>query len=83
MSRSVASSKQAQPGDKSASPGLLVRLAAILYDLLLLIAIFFVATAILLPFNSGEAAGASQLIYYRLYLIVISFIFYGWFWTHG
>jgi len=75
--------KYPQPDDKPLSPGLFVRLAVIFYDLLLLVAIFFFATAILLPFNSGEAATASQLIYYRLYLLIISFVFYGWFWTHG
>jgi len=71
------------PGEKSLSPGLLVRLAALLYDLLLLIAVLFFSTAILLPFNSGEATTPSQLIYYRAYLIAVSFLYYGWFWTHG
>lgn len=54
-----------------------------LYDLLLLIALLFIATALLLPFNSGEAATSSQLWFYRIYLFAISFFFYGWFWTHG
>jgi uncharacterized RDD family membrane protein YckC len=81
---SPATKKPLKPGDRvNPSPGFLVRLAALLYDLLLLIAIFFVATAILLPLNSGEAATPSQLIYYRIYLVCISFAFYGWFWTHG
>jgi uncharacterized RDD family membrane protein YckC len=64
------------------APGLLRRLAAILYDLLLLIALFFVATALLLPINNGEAF-SSQQVFYPLYLFVISFFFYAWFWTHG
>jgi uncharacterized RDD family membrane protein YckC len=54
-----------------------------LYDFLLLVAILFAATALLLPFNSGQAATVSQLWFYRVYLLVISFLFYGWFWTHG
>lgn len=63
-------------------PGFLRRLAAILYDLLLLIAVLFVATALLLPLNKGEAFTAQQ-FFYPLYLLVISFLFYAWFWTHG
>lgn len=63
-------------------PGFLRRLAAILYDLLLLIAVLFVATALLLPLNKGEAFTAQQ-FFYPLYLLIISFLFYAWFWTHG
>ncbi len=75
--------EQLKTGKKLTSPGFFVRLAAIFYDLLLLLAIFFVATVLFLPINSGAATTTSQLIYYRLYLLSISFIFYGWFWTHG
>ncbi|MCX7089121.1 MAG: RDD family protein [Methylococcales bacterium] len=66
----------------SIRPGLLRRLAAVFYDGLLLLAVFFVATALLLPFNSGQAITATPILY-RLYLSVVSFIFFGWFWTHG
>ncbi|MDD5273512.1 MAG: RDD family protein [Methylovulum sp.] len=58
------------------------RLAAVIYDLFLLIAVFFVATALLLPLNSGVAFSRQQ-VFYPLYLLTIGFIFYGWFWTHG
>lgn len=72
-----------QPGyGPRVGPGLLRRLAAILYDLLLLIALFFVATALLLPINDGEAFTSRQ-VFYPVYLLVISFFFYAWFWTHG
>jgi uncharacterized RDD family membrane protein YckC len=64
------------------APGFLRRLAAIFYDILLLIALFFVATALLLPLNSGEAFTAKQ-FFYPIYLFVVSFFFYAWFWTHG
>lgn len=53
-----------------------------LYDLLLLIAVLFVATALLLPLNAGEAFTARQ-IFFPLYLLLVSFFFYAWFWTHG
>lgn len=72
-----------KPGANPLSPGFLVRIAAIFYDLLLLIAILMAATALLLPFNSGEAATPAQLNIYRLYLLAVSFVYYGWFWTHG
>ena len=64
-------------------PNLLRRLAAIIYDLLLLISVLFVATALILPFNAGQAISDSQMKFYWFYLLTISFIFYGWFWTHG
>lgn len=57
-------------------------MAAILYDFLLLLAVLFLATALLLPFNAGEAFTSGQ-IFYPVYLSIISFVFYGWFWTHG
>jgi uncharacterized RDD family membrane protein YckC len=73
-----------KPGrDLLSAPGFLRRLAAQVYDLLLLIALLFLATALLLPFTAGEAVSAQQTFIYRIYLAVISFFFYGWFWTHG
>ncbi|MGZ8191298.1 MAG: RDD family protein [Methylococcaceae bacterium] len=72
-----------KPGKDSASiPGFLRRLGAIFYDFILLIAVLFLATALLLPFNAGEAFTSSQILY-PLYLLAVSFFFYGWFWTHG
>lgn len=67
---------------KHNSPGLLRRLAAIAYDLFLLLAVLFVATALLLPLNGGKAFTSEQ-YFYPTYLLLISFGFYGWFWTHG
>jgi len=48
------------------------------YDSLLIISILFIATAILLPFNHGEAISNK---FYSFYLLIIVFIFYGWFWN--
>ena len=76
--------KPLKPGrDLPSAPGFLRRLAAQIYDFFLLIALLFLATALLLPFTTGEAVSAQQLLIYRIYLAVISFFFYGWFWTHG
>ena len=63
-------------------PGFFRRLSAALYDSLLLLAILFFATALLLPLNAGQAFSPDQWGY-PLYLLAISFGFYGWFWTHG
>jgi uncharacterized RDD family membrane protein YckC len=74
---------QQKPGnDPIFKPGLLRRLAAIFYDFLLLIGLLFVATALLLPFNGGQAIPAQQFLF-PLYLLLVSFFFYAWFWTHG
>ena len=55
--------------------------AAMLYDSLLIIAILFIVTAIILAFNAGEAIENSHL--YNLFLLFVIFIFYSWFWTRS
>ncbi len=52
------------------------------YDAVLLLAILFLATAIALPFNGGNAFTADQYLYHA-WLLLVSFLFYTWFWTHG
>ncbi|MGZ4957751.1 MAG: RDD family protein [Methylomonas sp.] len=66
----------------NAAPGFLRRMTALCYDALLLLAVLFFATALALPFNAGQAFSSGQ-YFYPLYLLTISFMFYGWFWTHG
>ena len=61
--------------------GLFRRLAALLYDSLLLLAVMFISTAILLPFTGGEAVQHNPFL--TTYLLFISFAFYSWFWMHG
>ena len=51
--------------------------AAMVYDSLLIISLLFIATAILLPFNQGEAITGSL---FHLYLILVVFVFYAGFW---
>ena len=63
-------------------PGLARRLAAIAYDSLLLTAVLLVATAVLLPFTGGEAIRPGS-GWYAAYLLIVSFAYFGWFWTHG
>jgi len=57
------------------------RLAALLYDSLLMLAVWFLATVILLPLTDGEAISHNPFL--TTYLLFISFFFYSWFWMHG
>jgi len=69
-----------------ATPGFLRRIAAMCYDSLLLFALIFVVLlisfAVFLPFNSAEALVAKK-IFSPLASLLVSFLFLGWFWTHG
>jgi uncharacterized RDD family membrane protein YckC len=61
------------------------RLAALVYDSFLLTAVLFIA-ALPPTFINGEAIvadGSIKHLAFILYLLLIWFVFYGWFWTHG
>jgi len=64
------------------SASLLRRLGALFYDTLCCIALAMLATALWLPFTEGLAISEGNIIY-RLYLLIILFIFFTGFWTHG
>ena len=71
--------------DSPPSAGVLRRLGAMFYDLLLVIAVMMVVTAVLLPLTGGEAItnerfGAWEYAY-RLLLLTIVILFFGMFWT--
>jgi len=53
------------------------QITAMFYDGLLITAMLFIATAILLPFTQGEAIQSRA---YPLYLVFLIFLFYSWFW---
>jgi uncharacterized RDD family membrane protein YckC len=77
--------KSPEAGQAPVPAGLLRRLAALVYDTLLLAAIFMIATALFLPLTGGEAITAGghpalEMIY-RLVLIGLVALFYGAFWT--
>lgn len=62
---------------------LLHRLGAICYDSLLLVAVLFVA-GLPLPLIPASVRGDPWVRYIILiYLLGVSFAFFGWFWTHG
>ncbi len=58
------------------------QLLAALYDSLLLVAVLFLAMALLLVIGRGEMPTRSQPLL-SAYLLGVSFLFFGWFWTHG
>jgi uncharacterized RDD family membrane protein YckC len=75
----------ASQGSEPKSAGVFRRLGAMFYDALLIIALWMVATALLLPFTGGEAITSDRVgaleYAYRVVLIAIFVIFFGVFWT--
>ena len=58
------------------------RLLSICYDALLLVAVLFLAMAALLIILQGHSPkGGNPLM--SGYLLLVSYLFFGWFWTHG
>jgi uncharacterized RDD family membrane protein YckC len=58
------------------------RLLAIVYDSLLLIAILFLAMAVMSLILKGENQKDGNLVA-TIYLILVSYGFFAWFWIHG
>jgi len=63
-------------------PSLLRHFAAMFYDTFLLLTILLLAGFIAVALNGGQAIGQGNPFFF-LYLLAVSFLFYGWFWTHG
>lgn len=70
-----------------ATAGILRRLAALLYDLLLTAALLFAAGFLVLPLTGGEAvppANQGAAAYgYRAWLLLVAFGYFGHSWTRG
>ena len=60
------------------SASLIKQIAAMVYDSLLVFAILFLASAVAIVFNRGEAINPNPL--FSLYLLLAVFTFYAWFW---
>ena len=58
------------------------RAGAALYDGLLLLALWLVATAAVLALRGGEAVPPGT-VWFELWLLGVAFAFHGWFWVHG
>jgi len=63
-------------------PGLLRRLAALVYDALLLFAVLFVATIPVLVVTGGQAVGPNQSAF-TAWLLGVSYLYLGWCWTRS
>jgi uncharacterized RDD family membrane protein YckC len=67
------------------SAGVLRRFGAMLYDLLLVIAILFIVTALFLPFTGGEAITPERSVVveriYQAVLLCVVVVFFCLFWT--
>jgi len=62
--------------------GLLRRMSAIFYDCILLSAVLFFSTLIMLPFTHGQAIASGNLPF-NIYIFCISCLYFTWQWTHG
>lgn len=82
-----ASENHDSPPEQTKLPvGLFRRLAIIVYDALLLTAVLFLAMTLLVFLNDGDAIGPDSPVKYaltQLYLLAMSFLYFGWFWTQG
>lgn len=70
------------PDPSLQSASLIRRLLAGFYDSLLVIALWFLGTTLLLPFTGGEGIPAEH-PGYLLYLIAITGLFFYWFWSRN
>ncbi len=66
----------------AARPGLIRRLAALVYDALLLFAMLFAATVPVLLLTGGRAVGPNDLVF-TAYLLGVSYVWFGWCWTRS
>ena len=66
----------------AARPGLIRRLAALVYDALLLFAMLFAATVPVLLLTGGRAVGPNDPVF-TAYLLVVSYAWFGWCWTRS
>ena len=62
--------------------GLLRRLAALAYDILLLVAVLFITTALLLTATGGEAIASGNLVF-RTFVFMVCYGYFAFFWLRG
>jgi uncharacterized RDD family membrane protein YckC len=63
--------------------GLLRRLAALGYDAMALVALWFVAAVPFVWLANGTPQSMGVRVVFQLYLLSVAFAFFGWFWVHG
>jgi len=70
-------------GQNYAPAGLFRRLAAILYDSLLLFGVLMLAAVPLLAVPAGARHTPLGHLAVQVYLVAVCYLYFGWFWTHG
>jgi uncharacterized RDD family membrane protein YckC len=68
---------------QAASPGLLRRLAAICYDLLLLAGVLVLAAALATGVSGGQPITGLARLLFQLYLLLVCYLYFAWQWTKG
>lgn len=63
------------------APALLRRLASMVYELLLVIALLFIAALAYSLLRNPQAPGG--MIFFQIYLLLVVAGYFIWFWTHG
>ncbi len=57
-------------------------MGAIIYDTILLGSVFFFATFCLIPFLGGQAIESNNLAY-KIYLLILAYLYFVWQWNFG
>ena len=78
----IGAHRSAHAAEAAARPGLLRRLAALVYDTLLLFAVLFAATVPAVIVTGGEAVGPNHPAF-TAYLLAVSYLYFGWCWTRS
>lgn len=63
--------------------GFLRRIAAMLYDLLLVLALLFLATIPFIALRGGEAVESSDNFVYRVVVVIVIYVFFVGFWSRS
>lgn len=84
----MAASEQPAAPDSHSPAGVFRRFGAMLYDSLLLVAMLLLASIppVVLnggPIRDGTPLGELKNMFYFAYLLLLIFLFYGWFWTRN
>ena len=82
MTGDTTRSRLSETGGGAARPGLLRRLAALVYDALLLFSLLFAATVPMLIVTGGRAIGPNEPLF-AAYLLAVSYVYFGWCWTRS
>ena len=62
-------------------PSFMRRMFSLLYEVLVLFGVMFVAVLLFMLFRDPHAAGAKH--YFQVYLFLVLLWYFTWFWTHG